>query len=655
MVVVSWVTIRMNDSYFGRATAHWQRRLQHVADRKIATITGPQFASGFALRPQNHAWFLGAGASATAGIPTGYMMVRDFKTRLFCREANLPRREVDSTDPLWEARIEQFFRTRALLPPSGDPTEYAKAFEAVFPNEDQRRQYIEDAIRKGTPCFAHRVVASLLSDKRIPCVFTTNFDPLVETACTVTDQLLPAELRAHVTVAALDSVDRAVRCLRESDWPLVAKLHGDYKSTDLKNTEGELEHQDQQMRTVLTGACQRFGLIVVGYSGRDASVMEALEAALKTENSYPGGLYWVARSGKNLLPAVQELLQRATAAGVNVSVVESQTFDELAADILNQFALPKVLHEHVFSFKDMEPARPAPLPTVHARKFPVLRCAALPVEELPSVARRLTLTTNASTKTVRDLLKATKVHAAVACNGREVAAFGHDAQLLSALATLGARLDGTIELRPEVDSWATGLLYDALARGLCRGRPLLNRLRRSGHFLLVATGRPDESSERARERGQRLARLQNAYESPLSGVVPTLNLPYSEGLRIRLEQCVGKWWCVFDPFTHIDFPREHNQQMAQVESEDPAGPFALGLRRGDPAGDWRRERWARKYNKQWTNIIGAWSELLSSTEDNQVRAFGVPSEAGVDAIFRVSDVTAWSRPAHQHPYFERTK
>ena len=35
-----------------------------------------------------------------------------------------------------------------------------------------------------------------------------------------------------------------MRCLNESDWPLVAKLHGDYQSIAIKNTGSELEEQD---------------------------------------------------------------------------------------------------------------------------------------------------------------------------------------------------------------------------------------------------------------------------------------------------------------------------------------------------------------------------------------------------------------------------
>jgi hypothetical protein len=66
----------------------------------ITTITAQEFAAIFQLRPERFAWFLGAGASASAGIPTGYCMINDFKKKLFCQRTNLSPRQVDSEVPL---------------------------------------------------------------------------------------------------------------------------------------------------------------------------------------------------------------------------------------------------------------------------------------------------------------------------------------------------------------------------------------------------------------------------------------------------------------------------------------------------------------------------------------------------------------------------
>jgi len=146
----------------------------------IPTISAAQFATAFALRPKLIAWFLGAGASAASGIPTGYAMIRDFKAQIFCRENNLSKREIDTADSIWIDRIDAFFQRTSLLPPNGDPGEYAATFEAVYPHPRHRRQYIDDAIAKGTPCFGHKVLGSLIAAGKIDCVFTTNFDPLVK-------------------------------------------------------------------------------------------------------------------------------------------------------------------------------------------------------------------------------------------------------------------------------------------------------------------------------------------------------------------------------------------------------------------------------------------------------------------------------------------
>jgi hypothetical protein len=615
-------------------------------------ITSAEFSTTYALRPEQFAWFLGAGASASAGVPTGVAMIREFKKRLFCQSVGVPTRQVDSTDPLWISRIDEFFRNRPLLPAAGDPSEYSAAFEAVYPDVAGRRRYIEDAVRRGTPSFAHRVLAALMTTKRLPCVFTTNFDPLVETAATLTDQLLPARERAHPTVAALDSADRAVRCLRESAWPLIAKLHGDYQSVELKNTDAELRSQDAQMRAVLTGACRRFGLIVVGYSGRDASIMEALADVLNHSDAFPGGLYWMTRSRAEVMPSVTTFLDAAAAKGITARLVEVQNIDELAGDIVDKISLPTVLTAHVFEARPAPVLRQVPLPATAALQFPVLRCSALPIVQMPDVARRITLAQSATTLEVRALLRAAGVWAIAISNGREVAAFGADDALMGALQSLGPRLAGTVRLDPATNSWALGLLYDAITRALCRGRPLFAKMRSSGHFVLVARGSSSEPEAEARERAERLAPLQQAYSASLFGNVPNLGFAFNEGLRIRLEQCANRWWCVFDPTTYVDLPR--GEQATRPDEPLPDGP-ASSISPVGQAADWRRERWALRYNTVWSRIFDAWTALLTDDADGMLRALDTPQGAGLDAVFRLSGATAWSRPQHDHPYFNRSR
>lgn len=626
--------------------------------QSIPTMSSREFATAFALRPNLVGWFLGAGASAASGVPTGYAMIRDFKAEIFSRHNDISKREIDSGDQVWIDRMDQFFRRTSLLPPDGDPTEYAAAFEAVYPEARHRRQYIDDAIKKGTPCYGQKVLGALVAARKVDCVFTTNFDPLVEEAALAANSLLPVADQKRPTVADIDSNERAMRCLNESDWPLVAKLHGDYRSVAIKNTGSELELQDVAMRHVLVEASKRFGLVFVGYSGRDASVMEALTSVLKETSPFPNGLYWVTASASRLLPGVAEFLTIAHHAGVDVAVVECATFDELASDVIKHIDLPNVLFDMVMKGRPTPRLVPVDLPAGKARDFPVLRYSALLVESLPRAARRMTLAQSTTTPEARALLKEQRCKAVVAANGRELAVFGKDEELVAALSSLGGKLAGTVELDPTRDSWALGLLYDSLVKALSRHRPLIPRYKRSGHSLVVAAPREGEDEDWARKRAHDLARLRAAYESNLVGNVLKLEFPYQEGVFLKLEQIEERWWCGFEPYTFVDIPREHFEQSAPMAPSN-GSPDALGMpferRGGDPAGDWRRERWATKYNKHWANIIDAWAALLTTTRDGSVRAFGLDDGTGVDAVFTISTVTGWSRPGHHHTYFDRTK
>lgn len=620
----------------------------------VRTLTGPQFASTFCLKPRQFAWFLGAGASASAGIPTGYSMILDFKKRLFCQLSKVSPREVDANDPMWQQRIDLFFSTRSELPPPDDPTEYARAFEAVYPTAEDRRIYIEEAVTRGTPSFAHRALAALLTNRSVPCVFTTNFDQLVETATTLTDQLMPADERASMTTAAIDNAERAERCLRESRWPLLAKLHGDFQSVELKNTTDELKEQDIRMRRVFGSTCTRFGLVVVGYSGRDESIMAVLTDALAQPNAFPGGLYWVTRSGRSILPAVGDFLEKAAQAGVATALVESPTFDELAGDVIDGADLPPVLLQHV------QESRPAPiltelqLPTKEQRNFPVLQCSAVPILSMPQQARRIELSTAVTTAHARELVREAKVRAVVASTGREIAAFGSDTELLRAFASVGGRIAGTIELHPDTDSWALGLLYDALIWAVSRGKPLWPRLRRKGHAVIVASGLPTDSPERVASRKAQLSRLRQAYSTPLTGKVDGHDYPYSEGVQIRLDRVADRWWCAFEPFTYVELPRTDSSDEAnRDEAEGNVISFAC---RANPVMDWQRERWAGRRNKEWSRIIAEWARLLPGRNDGITKAIDLKEDSGPgqDAEFRLSPIVAWSRPSHEHDYFQRS-
>jgi hypothetical protein len=157
----------------------------------------------------------------------------------------------------------------------------------------------------------------------------------------------------------------------------------------------------------------------------------------------------------------------------------------------------------------------------------------------------------------------------------------------------------------------------------------------------VSSGHPNEDDGQRRKRLEALRQMTEAYGDPLFGQVKDLGYPFNEGVRFRLEQCAGHWWCAFDPYTNVDLPKE--EDGLNEAAEEPKS-FQW---KPNPAGDWLRERWVKRYNKTWSNILSAWMVMLRG----EARACWLGDGQGIDAIFDIGEVTAWSRPSHDHPYF----
>jgi NAD-dependent SIR2 family protein deacetylase len=590
----------------------------------VSTLSQADFVRRFAMRSTQVAWLLGAGASAAAGVPTAGHIISGFKADIFAAENKIARREIDVDDPLWASRIRRYFDNANGFPPADDPSEYQVAFERMYPSARDRRTYIDRQVAQGTPSFGHRVMAALFASRRLPLVFTTNFDALIERAAIAMDELLEPPDRASLAVSALTNTDIAQRCLREGDWPLLVKLHGDYQSVALKNTDEELQTQDGVLRNVLTEATRRFGLAVVGYSGRDSSVMEVLAQSLETKDAYPGGLYWVSRPGAAVLPAVDALLEQARLQGVEAWVVESDTFDELFAEIDRQLNFSPPISRALAQARPAVDLVDVDVPTVESARLPALRCNALVIASWPTEARLLRLPTPVPADSLRESLRSMKAQADAVSNGTELLAFGRDEDLRKALnLSVWNPEVRTVEIAEE--SVVLGLTYAALARALARDRPLRPIFRRSGHVLALVDASTTRDADRRRRLEGQLGAMREVYGDDLYGTVRGTDRSYAEGVSITVERRLERWWLLFEPTTWVQPSRDRSKP--------------------DPIAPWLRERWVRRRNKEWASMVDAWAKLLAPHEQTEVRAWWLPdSAAGVDARFVLGNVTAWSAP-----------
>jgi hypothetical protein len=82
-----------------------------------------ELTSTFCARPQQFAWFIGAGTSAAAGLPTAWDIIWDLKRRYYCREENQDISRQDVQLAAIRTRIQAYMLSNGF-PNEGDPDEY---------------------------------------------------------------------------------------------------------------------------------------------------------------------------------------------------------------------------------------------------------------------------------------------------------------------------------------------------------------------------------------------------------------------------------------------------------------------------------------------------------------------------------------------------
>ncbi|MCW2623790.1 SIR2 family protein [Mycobacterium sp.] len=284
--------------------------LDQLARANVSVHQLSDFVSMWATQRASFAWFLGAGISASAGVPTA-TAVRD---RLLCDryavEHQLVRQALDESDPAVLERVQQYYDGQNGMPPLGSDNDYSAAFELVIPDKATRKRYLEQLFEGTQPGFGHRILGGLLLAGHCDLVITTNFDPLIEQG--FVDALRRGtdagqQVQRELDVAGLESSVRAQVAFQSRRWPLAVKLHGDFRERSLMNTEPELREQDSELRRFVIDVSRTFGIVVSGYSGRDASVMDMFRATAAIADAWPHSFWWIVRSADSVPDSVRDL------------------------------------------------------------------------------------------------------------------------------------------------------------------------------------------------------------------------------------------------------------------------------------------------------------------------------------------------------------
>lgn len=272
------------------------------------------------------AFFLGAGASKESGVILAGEMMRIFKSKI--SEIHSPQLQTNEEKNAWLKEQSWYKKGKE---------EYGCLFEKSYSTKSDRQRFIESVCdrnpltgRKVEPSFGYLVLSDLLLRNYINTVVTTNFDDLVYIASTTFTGNRPI-VYAYGILASEMKVN--------SPHSKVLKLHGDYLYSNIVNTADEMHVQsnavknpardsrefisnlnmERQVRSVL----DNFGLIVVGYSGGDKTIMDLLKDV--SENN---GFYWCYVKDYPPDADVLELVQSKKG-----KLVEINGFDDLFKEI----------------------------------------------------------------------------------------------------------------------------------------------------------------------------------------------------------------------------------------------------------------------------------------------------------------------------------
>jgi hypothetical protein len=572
------------------------------------------FLGHFVQNARQLMWFLGAGTSRTAGMPTATDITWDLKRKYYCLQENQDLQTHDINNQAIKRKIQDYLDSKGF-PALRTPEEYSFYFDLTFGVDyGSQQRYIGGQFdsQKISLNIGHRVLAAFLEMGLARVVFTTNFDEVIETAFSaVTDKCLTG-FHLEGAYAALDA-------LNAERFPIYAKIHGDFRYKSIKNLASDLLNNDKEIQKCFLAASNRYGLIVTGYSGRDANVMAMFSTALKQNNPFPLGLFWTTPRLSDVADSVGELINSARKKGVRTHIIETGTFDIMLSKMWRQLPeKPENLDLKVRTAKARPVSIPLPPP---GNRYPILRTNALAITGCPRQCATVDYAAPVTFQELNDKRREHHPNAILSYTDR-ILFWGNSDEICKLLDEKKVRAIKSYNFEEEGASIAQSSIIksffqQALAQSLCHGRPLT--LRRKGKSYYAVVNHVDVNNSL-------LQPLKDAvgYQGKpgyITGSVPGLNKAFwAEALSIKLEKRSGSLWLLIQPDIWVT---------------------PLSMR--ENATDFLRNKRIRRYNRQSYQLLNAWIQILfgSVGEGQEVSVSCFPN-TDYAPTFKVSTRTAYS-------------
>lgn len=575
----------------------------------------------YSLNAPQMMWFLGAGASRSARLPSATDIIWDLKRRYYCLKENRHVSDNELSNEAVKDKIQNYLVSNGC-PEIWSEDEYAYYFRLHFGDSPAAHQrYLEERLNPKHISInsGHRIMAALMATNNARIVFTTNFDSVLENAYAF---MTGKDLHSF----SLDGSYAALNALNNENFPIYAKLHGDFRYFEMKNLPEQLASNDADIENCFINACSRYGLVVCGYSGRDKNVMSMFEKAIEQKNAFPKGLYWARSINGLVFPAVASLIEKAQANGISAHLVEVDTFDTLLGKIWKHMEsrppeYDKKIRRSIYEI---------PKISRYAEKgaFPVIRSNAFPVLKMPEHCISIETTTPLSVSGFKDRLKNAQ-SAAIMLKEKTVLAWGSDEEIHKVIPPEEIKSRERIDLKEYLESYRQNSLLNsflnrAIARALAFDKPLRLRKKRDRYFLVVSSKHPKfDEIEAILKSGLKSYNFKEKKFLPpkwLAGKIPYIDGTFwMEAVEISLDFYDGKFWLILKPEIWVEPDR--NRKLAS---------------------DFLMDKKRSRYNSVQNSALDAWKTILLGSDDNaSISAFESTNKN--NATFSIGTTTAFSQ------------
>jgi len=225
-------------------------------------------------REKPFCFILGAGASKSSDMPTGYEMALEWLKELHQEDLQGGGDIEDwarKKSPAWGINGFELAKVASYYP---------QLYRARFDGSPENGYAcLEEALTGKEPSIGYSHLANILANTHHRIVVTTNFDNLVADALYAHSKTIPLVI-GHDALASYVKAE-----LRR---PLIAKVHGDI-GLAMRNSPAEVAKLPDSWRFSLRQVICKHTPIVIGYDGNDGSLMGLLE---EMEPKEWDGLFW---------------------------------------------------------------------------------------------------------------------------------------------------------------------------------------------------------------------------------------------------------------------------------------------------------------------------------------------------------------------------